>query len=727
MQRNRILIVEDERVVAEQLRQSLTSQGYDVVGVAQTGEDAIIEGGRSRPDLVIMDIMLPGAVDGISAAQQLEPLGVPVVFLTAYSDRHLIDRAKHTRPLGYIVKPAKSDELAAVVQLALFKRDEDRARDREDEKRLKVRQAANDQFRLMVAGVTDYAIFTLDPKGTINSWNAGAERIHGYSTNEVLGRPHEILFDPEDRKRNIPEKELQRAREHGTADDTRWLVRRDGARYWAEGVLTAVLDDDGVLTGFSKITRDATDRKKLQDVLTEQTIALRIALRAARTGTWHWDILSDTDTIDENLRELFGLASAQEIRTIEDFYAIVHPDDRERVKAAFEQTRQQGIHLDTEFRVPQRDGTERWLIDQGEVFTLDGKPAYMTGACVDVTERKKAEQALRMSEEQFRLFVNNVREYALIQQDTEGRITTWNSGAEAVLGYTASEIIGKPSSWLFVPEDVAAGEPQKEMREAVTLGRAIDERWHLRKDGSRFWCSGVLTVMRDDEGRLRGFAKVMRDETERRTTSEQLKASLAEKEVLLKEIHHRVKNNLQVITSLLALQSGTVEDRTVRDMFEDACNRVRSIGEIHELLYRSPDLARVDFGEYLEKLGNNLRDFYGEPERVRLNTASEVNLPLAQAIPCGLIVNELVTNSFKHAFPNGRSGRVDVFLKCERGKCVLQVSDDGVGVPSHVNFEEMNSLGLTLVSVLAKQLGGDLRVQGTAGTQVSVEFPEPIF
>ena len=122
--------------------------------------------------------------------------------------------------------------------------------------------------------------------------------------------------------------------------------------------------------------------------------------------------------------------------------------------------------LDTEFRVPQKDGTERWLIDQGEVFTADVEPAYMTGACVDITQRKQAEQALRSSEERFRLFVDNVRDYALFQMDTEGRITSWNTGAEAVLGYTPAEITGKPSSSLFVPEDIAAGEPQHEMRQA---------------------------------------------------------------------------------------------------------------------------------------------------------------------------------------------------------------------------------------------------------------------
>jgi hypothetical protein len=146
------------------------------------------------------------------------------------------------------------------------------------------------------------------------------------------------------------------------------------------------------------------------------------------------------------------------------------------------------------------------------------------------------------------------------------------------------------------------------MREAATVGRAEDECWHVRKDGSRFWCRGVTTAINDDAGQLRGFAKVMRDETERRQANERLTASLVEKE-LLKEIHHRVKNNLQVITSLLTLQSDAVRDEKIRDMFEEAVNRVRTIGDIHELLYRSPELARIDFELYLQRLADNLISF----------------------------------------------------------------------------------------------------------------------
>ncbi len=725
MVKKKILIVEDEHLIAEQLKETLTSQGYDVVGVAHSGEQAVRAGGESSPDLVVMDIMLSGSMDGIAAAQELQPLGIPVVYLTGYSDRHLLERAQHTEPLGYLMKPAKASELGAVIQLALFKQEKERRRQRASDTVVSADREASEQFRLMVAGVTDYSIFTMDTAGRVNSWNRGAERISGYSKQQIFGQLFTCLFTEEDQQRHVPQAELEEARTHGVADDTRWLVRPNGERYWAEGTVTAIRDESGALTGFAKITRDSTEHKRLQGALQASEERLQIALQAARVGTWHWDIKADTDSFDISLCELFGLRPEEAPRNIQDFFDLLHPDDRQRVEAAFEKTRAEGVHLNVEFRVVRPDGSERWFMDQGEVARDEaGEPDYMSGACVDITERKQAEEALRQSEEQFRLFADNGFDYALFQTDVNGRIITWNTGAERALGYTAEEAIGQPISMLFVPEDRAAGIPERELQTAATLGRAIDERWHVRKDGTRFWCNGVMTVMRDNEQRVRGFAKVMRDETDRRHAQEQLHASLQEKEVLLKEIHHRVKNNLQVITSLLALQSGTVQEDRVRQMFDEAGNRVRSIGEIHELLYSSPDLAHVDFHPYLDRLTQHLVSFFGvDSKRIRVVVSTHVAVPLLQAVPCGLIVNELLTNALKHAFPEGRSGNIFISLQCDSGRCVLEVADDGVGMPDQFDSERATSLGLKLVSVLAKQLGGDVHVQGGPGTQVRIAFP----
>jgi PAS domain S-box-containing protein len=723
MASKRILLLESEQAEAQKVSQLLTAPDYEIVGTARTGEEALDQCVKLKPDLVLMDVILPGKLDGIQTAERLREMNVGVVYVSAHSDQSLVERALRTKPLAFLTKPVRPPDLAAAIQLGISRRE------REDPAGRATRQMVGlEAIEPPSAGLPSdsHAIFMLDNMGLVTSWNPTAERSLGYKAEEIIGQPFGILFPPEDRDLKIPEKELERARREGWASDSRWMVRKSGERYLAEGILSAIRDSAGAITGFAKVTRDTTREREMQKALRDSRQRLRVALNAARMGTWYWDVRSDTDILDESLRGLLGLRPNEEVRHIEDFYRLIHPVDRPKVRESFERTRTEGVHLNTEFRVEQPDGSERWLLDQGEVaYDETGSPAYLTGACVDITERKLAEEALLQSEERFRLFVNNVRDYALFQMDRDGIVVSWNPGAERMLGYTEAEIIGKSCQIVFTPEDQAQGEFLKELRDSAATGRGQDERWHVRKDGTRFWASGVLAAVRDDHGDLRGFAKVMRDETERRQASERLKASLGEKDVLLKEIHHRVKNNLQVISSLLTLQSERVQDNATREMFEDACNRVRAIGEIHQLLYQSPDLGRVDFGAYLQTLSRSLFAFYGvDPSRVVLLTENHSEgLQIGQAIPCGLIVNELLTNSLKHAFPAGRKGSVKASLDCTGdGECVLAVLDDGVGMPEGVSGS--HSLGLQLVSVLAKQLQGQVRMESlNPGTRVEIRFP----
>lgn len=725
MAENRILIVEDEQIVARDLQRTLEAHGYEV-SVAGNGERAIEQATATGPNLVLLDIVLPGGMDGITAAERFQKLNIPVIYITGHPDGHLFDRAQRTEPLAYLVKPLQSEDLNRVIRLALFNHRMISERERHAQQQTRELRESEERFRRVLEQVNEYCIFTLDQSGHVSSWNNGAERILGYSSEEILGRHYEVFFSPDDRYRNVPARELEDARHQGSADDTRWLVRQSGEQYWAEGVLTAIRDGNGAITGFTKVSRDTTERWRMEQALKEREERLRVALHAARTGTWKWDLHSNVDVIDDSLRKLFGLTPEQKFETIHDFYAIVHPEEREQVIASFERTLHDGVHLDTEFRVVWPDGSEHWLLDQGEIgHDREGRPAYLTGACVDITGRKEAEKSLREHEESFREYAANVRDYALLQLDAGGKIVTWNTGAERVLGYSESEILGRHMAVLFTPEDVASGETQKEMERAIGTGRSMDDRWHVRKDGTRFWASGVLTPMCDEKGRLRGFAKVMRDETEHRRAEQQLRASLQEKEILLQEIHHRVKNNLQVISSLLRLQSEHISDERMRGLFEEARNRVQAIGGIHEMLYRSPDLAHIDFGVYLNRLARDLFSFYGMEED-GLHLAIHVDhtsLDVSQAIPCGLIVNELVTNCLKHGFPGGRKGTITVSLDCSQGQCILVVQDNGIGLPDGFEWEQADSLGLELVQVLTKQLDGLARVNGSSGTRFEILFP----
>jgi len=232
-----------------------------------------------------------------------------------------------------------------------------------------------------------------------------------------------------------------------------------------------------------------------------------------------------------------------------------------------------------------------------------------------------------------------------------------------------------------------------------------------------------VIIPTDDE--IGTLAKTFNTMVEKRNQSEeQLLGSLEEKKVLLKEIHHRVKNNMQVIYSLLNLQARGIDDKTVRAMFEESRNRVGSMALIHERLYRSEDLAHIEFKDYLQNLVARIADTYKRHDIVLSVDMDPVALDVNVGIPCGLIVNELVSNSLKHAFPEGRNGTIRVGVsRNKEGDHVLTVADNGIGFPSGVDFRTTQSLGLQLVNVLVGQINGTIELSKDERTEFSITFP----
>jgi PAS domain S-box-containing protein len=346
---------------------------------------------------------------------------------------------------------------------------------------------------------------------------------------------------------------------------------------------------------------------------------------------------------------------------------------------------------------------------------------------------KEAQEILRGSEERFRLLVSGVKEYAIFQLDAAGHVISWNEGARQIKGYEEAEILGKHFSLFYTEEDRQAGHPAENLARAASEGRCEEEGWRVRKDGTRFWANVLLTGLREKGGNLRGFAKVTRDFTERRRAEEllrqnqaQLAESLKEREVLLQEVHHRVKNNLQVISSLINMQARQMTDQASRGALEECKTRVEAIALIHEKLYQSKDYAQVPFSDYARGLAQNIFHSAGVSRSVIDLQVDIEGMALAvdKAIPCGLILNELITNALKHAFPDDRRGVVRVELRKEgAGDVLLAVGDDGVGVPPNFEPSRSPTLGLQLIATLVKQLDGKLQVLNTGGTTFKIVFP----
>ena len=257
------------------------------------------------------------------------------------------------------------------------------------------REAVDRRFRVLVEQVRDYAIFMLDPEGRHTTWNEGVRRLLGYDEAEFIGRPGVILFTPEDRERGEYERELRTAATEGRASDDRWLVRKDGSRFWASGITARMVDGEGRLTGFSKVFRDLTQQKEAEDRLRDSEDRLRVALRAARMGIWRWHLPSNSQRVDGSMARLLGLGDEEVVETYEQFREHVLADDREAVDAAFNHTVRTGEEMHVEFRVLWPDGSVRWLADHGQAVRDDGgRLEYLTGAAIDVTERKTAEERL---------------------------------------------------------------------------------------------------------------------------------------------------------------------------------------------------------------------------------------------------------------------------------------------------------------------------------------------
>jgi len=356
-----------------------------------------------------------------------------------------------------------------------------------------------------------------------------------------------------------------------------------------------------------------------------------------------------------------------------------------------------------------KDGTEIPLeLWTSAVRNDEGEPVAVVGVARDITERKRMEHALRESEARLRRLTDSMRD-VVTQTDTGGVIQYASPSAEQVLGYRLEEILGQTVFDHIHPDDVKHAREVFQTAIRERTGGQLEYRYH-HAGGHILWLESVGSLLFDDRGNVAGAVIGTRDITERKRVEEQIKASLLEKEVLLKEIHHRVKNNLQVISSLLSLQAECLHDEGLKKILKESQNRVKSMAIIHQRLYQSSNLAEINFAGYIEELCSQLLRSYGAASRkISLRVqADDVALGVDRAIPCGIILNELVSNALKYAFPGDDGGALTVKLHAMEHTVELSVSDDGVGLPAGLDFRTNDSLGLKLVNMLVEQLGGTM-------------------
>jgi len=478
--------------------------------------------------------------------------------------------------------------------------------------------------------------------------------------------------------------------------------------------------------GAQIIVRDISERRRAEDEVKRVAEDLSRLIETANAPIFGVDSEGQVNEWNQAAERITGYRK-EEVVGRDLVGEFISEEYQAAVKAVLDKALGGEETANFEFPLYSKDG-QRVMVLLNSTTRRDaqGNVVGVVGVGQDITERVRAEEEVKSSERRLKVLFEFAPD-AIYVNDLKGTFVDGNQAAEELTGYKREELIGKSFLKLkLLP-------PSQIPKAAALLARNVlgqptgpDEFTLNRKDGGQ-----VSVEIRTFPVKIQGQSLVLsiaRDITEHKRADAQIKASLAEKEVLLREIHHRVKNNLQIVASLLYLQSQKIEDEQTIDMFKESQGRVKSMALIHEDLYRSEDMARIDFEGYIRKLVADLYSSYGlSASRIKSTIeARGVSLGIDTAVPCGLVINELMTNSLKHAFPEGRAGEIKItFHATDDDQFELTVSDDGVGLPDGFDIHQTATLGLRLVHNLVEtQLQGTIALDRSKGTQFAIKFRE---
>jgi len=375
--------------------------------------------------------------------------------------------------------------------------------------------------------------------------------------------------------------------------------------------------------------------------------------------------------------------------------------------------------------VKTKDGKERIIAWYNTIKTDDhGQIIGVVSSGEDITEQKRAETALKESEERYKTLVQTSPD-AVTVTNPVGLITYVSHQTLKLHGYDSSEeLLGRSAIDLVAPKDRVKA--TLNMKRTLKEGVIRDEEYSLlKKDGSIFIGELSASVVRNIRGEPSMIIAATRDITERKVSEEALKNSIKEKEFLLQEIHHRVKNNLQVISSILDMTSMRIKDSACQNLIHDARAKIQTMTFIHSQLYRSDRFDRIDMSTHIKELLNYLASIFARDKKITSHVEiKDVHLPLTQAIPCSLVLTELISNAFKHAFKKGQRGTIEVSMnKTEGNRVFLRVRDDGIGMDTDIDIQDIKSLGLKLVrNLVMKQLKGQIQVKKNHYTEFQIVF-----
>jgi len=620
----------------------------------------------------------------------------------------------------------------------------------------------------MLDSSTEYSIIAKDLDRRIQVWNTGAQRLYGYAADELIGKSTDLLHAPEDLRGGRVDALYREALEKGMAQGVFRRRRKDSSEFTARAVITRRTNVEGKAIGYLLISTDISQQEKYA---AEQEIFAKMSeifastldcndmtrLIAEASVPFLGDFCAILIVENHGERLFASHADRTMLPIVEALQSTGIPNHDVSVLWQCFKTRQSVLmsELPSEFpgTVAQSDEHLQLLraLDPRSMIYVPllahGRCHGAISLCLRNVTRRYGAEDLRLAEEvgrRFALAIDNallheqlklqatiathLSEGVCLIRASDGGIVFANPRYEEMLGYETGELLGKHVSNVSAPGEVSLEHLAEEITAQLhRIGMWQGEVENRKKDGSRLWCQASVSSFEHPQfGTV--WISVHTDISDRKRMEEDRSRAFKERETLLKEIHHRVKNNLQVISSLLYLQGQRTDHESPRRLLDESRNRIQSIALIHEKLYQSEHLAWIDFGDYLKDLTSSLTSAIGAqaPQAKVKVQADQVYLDIERAIPCALIINELVSNALKHAFPAGRSGGIQIVIDSVAPDVLrLVVSDTGIGFPADIDFKTTTTLGMQLVCSLATQLRGAVEMTRGGGTRFELRFSVP--
>jgi PAS domain S-box-containing protein len=603
-------------------------------------------------------------------------------------------------------------------------------------------------YRRIIESIGD-AIFMLDPRGRVQTWTAGAAESHGYSASEIIGEHFSRFYTQEQVDSGRPASDLAQAASSGRFEDEGWRVRKDGSRFWANVVISAMRDDSGELIGFSNVTRDFTERRAHSNALQQTEQRFRTLIEGVQDyAIFMLDSSGCVTSWNTGAEKLKGYTADEIIGS--HFSRFYPPDAIQRGWPDHElrMAEMDGRFEDEGWRI-RKDGSRFWA---SVVITAlrDNEGALIGFSKItrDLTERKQVERRLAESEEQLRLLVQGITDYAILMLDPTGVVTSWNSGAQAITGYPADEMLGKHFSRFYTPEDIHATKPWQQLREAHDKGRASDENWRVRKDGSRYWASTVLSTLYDAERKHRGYVHVLQDLTQRRN-AESLAETSRRMHEFIAMLAHELRNPLAPIRNAVELmRKRGMGDRTLEAMRDTIDRQVATLSRVIDDLLDVNRIARGQFAVVKEEV--DLRDVIRraletsrpliDSQAHRLSvTMPEKAIPIhGDSVRLSQVFANLLNNAARYTSPGGL---ITLTVEPRLSEVTVRIVDTGRGIAAADQerifdlFTQVNpadaglgglGVGLALVRRVVELHGGSVRVKSSGlgqGSEFSVVLP----